>query len=185
MSGTSGQATTTSTAVAKQTTDLKELAAAYGKDKILMFRKLGDKTAAAKLALQIEHKLKYERESDATKTKDGVVNSIGGLETTMEIEAVTTRDPLNKMLKDSVVEGFKLEVWEIDLAGERKSGKYPALYMQGSLASWEVPSNVNDLETLSTEFNVDGKPQEGYATLTAEQAEEITYAFQDVTAITN
>lgn len=173
------------TAVAKQTTDLKELAAAYGKDKILMFRKLGDKTAAAKLALQIEHKIKYERESDAKKTKDGVVNAVGGLEVTMEIEAVTTRDPLNKMLKDSVVEGFKLEVWEIDLAGEKQSGKYPALYMQGSLATWEVPSNVNDLETLSTEFKVDGKPQEGYATLTAEQAEEIAYAFQDVTAITN
>ena len=39
-----------------------------GKDRILMFRKKGDKTAAAKLALQTEHKWEYERKTDSTKT---------------------------------------------------------------------------------------------------------------------
>lgn len=154
----------------------------FGKNKILMFRKLGDKTAAAKLALQTEHKWKYERKNDSTATKDGSVVSDKGLEVTLSIEAVTSRDDVNKMLKKSVVNGEKLEVWEIDLAGEKQGEKYPALYAQGALSSWEVPDNVEDLETLSTEMTIEGKPVEGYATLTASQVEEINYAFKDTTA---
>ncbi|MCO4481527.1 hypothetical protein Si128_00182 [Streptococcus infantarius subsp. infantarius] len=154
----------------------------FGKNKILMFRKLGDKKAAAKLALQTEHKWKYERKNDSTATKDGSVVSDKGLEVTLSIEAVTSRDDINKMLKNSVVNGEKLEVWEIDLAGEKQGEKYPALYAQGALSSWEVPDNVEDLETLSTEMTIEGKPVEGYATLTASQVEEINYAFKDTTA---
>lgn len=153
----------------------------FGKNKILMFRKLGDKTAAAKLALQTEHKWKYERKNDSTATKDGSVVSDKGLEVTLSIEAVTSRDDVNKMLKNSVVNGEKLEVWEIDLAGEKQGEKYPALYAQGALSSWEVPDNVEDLETLSTEMTIEGKPVEGYATLTASQVKEINYAFKDTT----
>lgn len=100
----------------------------------------------------------------------------------MSIEAVTSRDDVNKMLKNSVVNGEKLEVWEIDLAGEKRDQKYPALYARGALSSWEVPDNVEDLETLSTEMTIEGKPVEGYATLTASQVEEINYAFKDTTA---
>lgn len=154
----------------------------FGKNKILMFRKLGDKTAAAKLALQTEHIWKYERSTDSEKTKDGAIVKDGGLEVTLSIEAVTSRDDVNKMLKNSVVNGEKLEVWEIDLAGEKQDEKYPALYAQGALSSWEVPDNVEDLETLSTEMTIEGKPVEGYATLTASQVEEINYAFKDTTA---
>ena len=153
----------------------------FGKNKILMFRKLGDKTAAAKLALQTEHKWKYERKNDSTATKDGSVVSDKGLEVTLSIEAVTSRDDVNKMLKNSVVNGEKLEVWEIDLAGEKQGQKYPALYAQGALSSWEVPDNVEDLETLSTEMTIEGKPVEGYATLTDSQVKEINYAFKDTT----
>lgn len=153
----------------------------FGKNKILMFRKLGDKTAAAKLALQTEHKWKYERKNDSTATKDGSVVSDKGLEVTLSIEAVTSRDDVNKMLKNSVVNGEKLEVWEIDLAGEKQGQKYPALYAQGALSSWEVPANVEDLETLSTEMTIEGKPVEGYATLTDSQVKEINYAFKDTT----
>ena len=88
------------------------------------------------------------------------------------------------MLKNSVVQGYKLEVWEIDLAGEKQGEKYPALYAQGSLGSWEVPDSVEDLETLSTEMTIEGKPVAGYATLTADQVKEISYAFADTSAIT-
>lgn len=156
----------------------------FGKDRILMFRKLGDKKAAAKLALQTEHSWNYERSNEATKTKDGAVVSDGGLEVTLQIEAVASRDELNKMLLDSVLNGGKLEVWDIDLAGVKdESGKYPAKYAQGSLSNWEIPANVEELATISTEMAIDGKPVDGYATLTAEQQEAIRYAFQDTTAI--
>ncbi|MBF0714493.1 phage major tail protein, TP901-1 family [Gemella sp. GH3] len=156
--------------------------AKFGKDKVLMFRKLGDKKAAAKLALQIEHKWEYERSTDITKTKDGAVVSDGGLETKLTIEAIATKDELNTLLKNSVIEGFKLEVWEVDLAGEKQGGKFAALYAIGRLATWEVPANVEDLEQVSTEMTIEGVPQAGFATLSAQQQEEIMYAFKDTVA---
>ena len=160
------------------------ITAQAGKDKFLMFRKLGDKTKAAKLALQTEHKWEYERKGESTPTKDGAINSDGGLETKLSIEAVSSRDGLNEMLKASVVDGYKLEVWEIDIAGEKDStGKYPALYAIGSLNTWEVPANVEELSTISTEMAIDGKPQKGFATLTADQEAELMYTFKDVVAI--
>lgn len=159
--------------------------AIQGKDKILLFRLLKDeKTAdAAKLALQTEHNWNYSRDTNITQTKDGAVVSAGGLETKLDIDAVSTRDEINKMLKESVIKGEKLEVWEIDLAGEKQEEKYPALYAQGNLESWELPSNVEDLETFSTSMSIDGVPVEGFATLTAAQEEEIAYAFRDTTKV--
>lgn len=102
--------------------------------------------------------------------------------TRKSIEAVSSRDDVNKLLKDSVVEGFKLEVWEIDLAGEKQAEKYPALYAIGSLNTWELPSNVEELAAVSAEMAIDGKPQAGFATVSAELQEQIMYAFKDVTA---
>lgn len=155
--------------------------AIQGKEKILLFRLLRDeeKENAAKLALQTEHSWNYTRNTNTTQTKDGPVVSAGGLEITLDIDAVSSRDDVNKMLKESVVKGLKLEVWEIDLGGEKQEEKYPAVYARGNLDSWEVPANVEDLETFSTTMNIDGEPKEGYATLTAEQEEEIAYAFRD------
>ncbi|EAE4828480.1 phage major tail protein, TP901-1 family [Listeria monocytogenes] len=162
--------------------------AIQGKSKILMFRLLSEANtrAAAKLALQTEHSFSYSRNTNSTQTKDGAVNSGGGLETTISIEAVSSRDEINLMLKNSVIEGTKLEVWEIDLDGKKDaSGKYPALYARGDLASWEVPANVEDLETISTEMNVDGKPVPGFVSLTEDQESEIQYAFRDITKYTD
>ena len=162
-------------------TKVKE--AQLGKEKILMFRKFGDKTAAAKLALQTEHKWEYSRDADTTKTKDGAVVADGGLETKLSITAIGTKDELNEMLKKSVVDGYKVEVWEIDLSDKKSNGKYGALYAIGRLSSWKVPANVEELVEIESEMSVEGKPQAGEATLTDEQVKEIQYTFQDTTAI--
>ena len=162
-------------------TKVKE--AQLGKEKILMFRKFGDKTAAAKLALQTEHEWEYSRDADTTKTKDGAVVADGGLETKLSITAIGTKDELNEMLKKSVVDGYKVEVWEIDLSDKKTNGKYGALYAIGRLSSWKVPANVEELVEIESEMSVEGKPQAGEATLTDEQVKEIQYTFQDTTAI--
>ena len=159
--------------------------AQLGKEKILMFRKFGDKTAAAKLALQTEHEWEYSRDADTTKTKDGAVVADGGLETTLSINAIGTKDDLNEMLKKSVIDGYKVEVWEIDLADKRSNGKYGSLYAIGRLSNWKVPANVEELVEIESEMTIEGKPQEGEATLTDDQIKEIQYTFQDTTAITS
>ncbi|MFR7764632.1 MAG: phage major tail protein, TP901-1 family [Anaerococcus obesiensis] len=157
--------------------------AIYGKDKILMFRLLENATKekATKLALQTEHTLSYENNVDTTQTKDGAITSNGGIEVSLEINAIASHDEVNEMLKKSVIEQKVLECWEIDLAGEAQEGKYPAKYMQGKLESWEMPANVEDLAEISTTMKIDGIPQDGFATISKDQEKAILYAFRDVT----
>lgn len=152
----------------------------FGKEKILMFRLLSkaEEEAAARLALQIEHNWSYERNTDTKPTKDGAIVTPGSLEVTLELNAISTRDALNLMLKESVVKGEKLEVWDIDLGSKDAEGKYDAEYAVGNLNSWEVPANVEDTVDISTTMSIDGRPAEGKVTLTDTEVSEILVSFR-------
>ena len=153
-----------------------------GKDKILKFRRLADaeKGVGARLALQIEHTIKYEANADSQMTKDGPINFSGGVSTTIEMSAVSTRDEVNNMLRQAVLRQEVLEVWEIDLGAEPNAeGKYPAKYGQGLLSEWEDPANVEEAAQFSTTFNVDGELQDGYVTVTEKEIKEVQYVFRD------
>lgn len=157
----------------------------HGKQKILRFRLLEDEAtkSAAKLALQTEHNWNYNRSRDTTQTKDGAISSGGGLEVTLDIDAVVSDDPVNNMLKRSVIEDKKLEVWDIDISATNEDGSYNATYAQGSLESWEVPSEVESFETLSTTMVIDMVPQEGKVTITPEEELEVQYVFRDTAPV--
>lgn len=159
-----------------------------GKDKILFFRLFKDSGSreAARLALQIEHEWKYERDNESRKTKDGAIVQGGGLEVSLEVNAISTRDELNKMLWESVKKGLKLEVWEVDLSSavDSQANTYTALYAQGNLNEWTIPANVEELEEVSTTMMIDGQPVEGQVTLTEEEVKEVeaVYEFTDLKA---
>lgn len=159
-----------------------------GKNKILLFRVLKDEETkdAAKLVFQTDHTFNYSRSLDKILTKDGTVIKVGELETEVSIEAIQAKeDPVGDMLRDSVLKGQKLELWEVnvdeDLKGE--DDKYPAIYVQGYLESWESNANVEDESTISTTFQVEMEPQFGEATLTAEQQKAVQYAFRDTATV--
>ena len=157
--------------------------AQFGKNRILYFRKLGEATAGAKLALQTEHEWSYERSVDSMQTKDGAITTGGGLEISLDISAISTSDEINTMLMDSVIEDYALEVWDVHLdePGEGEN-KFKAKYAQGRLDSWSVPSPVEDPIELSTTMKIDGKPQDGEVTVSIADQETIRYAFKDLTA---
>lgn len=158
----------------------------FGKDKILKFRRLADAATqkAAKLALQIEHTITYDTNADSQMTKDGPINYDGGLTTNIEISAISTRDEVNEMLRQSVLKREVLEVWEIDLGGKTTDGKYPAKYGQGRLSEWEDPANVEEAAQFTTTFNIDGELQDGEVSLTPEEIATIQYAFRDTEPVT-
>ena len=162
--------------------------AKLGKNKILAFRKLSEAAtkAGAKLAFQVEHTLNYERNNDSTATKDGAVINPGGLVATLEINALASNDPVNNLLMESVIEGEKLEIWEIDLTAPTTPGgsTYNALYMRGNLRSWSIPAPTEGPVEISTSADIDGMPQDGTVTFTPEQEEEIQYAFRDLAIVT-
>lgn len=158
-----------------------------GKNKILLFRQLSKDTEdAAKLVFQTEHTFTYSRDLNKIVTKDGTIIKVGELETEVSIDALQAKnDPVNKMLQDSVINGEKLEMWEVTVDEDLKTedGKYPAIYVQGYLDSWETNAAVEDESTVSTTFNVEMDPQFGEATLTEAQEEAVQYAFRDTTAV--
>lgn len=160
--------------------------ATQGKQVILLVRRLDEaKTkAAAKPLFQIEHSISYERSLDATQTKDGAVNSDGGLEVTLSLTGLASKDDENEYMKKAVKDGAIMEFWSVDLSQPGKTdnaGKYKAEYMRGKVASWEVPYNVEDLVEISTEANIDGVPQEGYATVDPSVIAKAQYVFADTT----
>lgn len=165
--------------------------AKLGKNKILMFRVDGTK-AAAKLALQTEHTWNYNRSSDSTPTKDGAVASVGGLEVTLDISAVSSNDDVNNMLLGAVEDGSKLEVWEVDIAAPTIGGTAPnqtytcpAIYATGYLGSWGVPSAAEGIEEFSTSMAIDYQPATGTAVLSAAQysAAAAAYGFANAAAV--
>lgn len=158
-----------------------------GKNKILLFRKLSESnTEAAKLSFQTDHTFTLSRDADSITTKDGKIVKIGDLEGEISgIEAVQAKsDPVAVMLQDAVIDGEKLEIWEVTVDDDLKDpdGKYPAIYAQGFMTSWESGSPAEDESTFSGDFVIELVPQFGFATLTEEQQDVVQYAFKDTTS---
>lgn len=157
-----------------------------GKNKILLFRELSNQAVeAAKLVFQTEHTFSYNRSLDRIETKDGAVIKVGGLESEVSIEAIQAKtDPVAPMLKNAVIKGKKIELWEVTVDEDLKEvDKYPAVYAQGYLDSWENGAGVEDESTISSNFIVEMEPQFGMATLTTEQQKAVQYAFKDTTVV--
>lgn len=154
-----------------------------GKDKILYFRRLAEQATdtGAKLAYQTNHEITYSRSNDTTPTKDGAINTVGGLETTISVQAILTRGGVSDILRDAVKTGEVVEVWEVDLGGGTGEGNtYPTLYGQGTFAEWTDPADVEEVSELDTEMAINGELQEGTVTLTEDDIAEIQYAFTDL-----
>lgn len=151
-----------------------------GKNKILLFRKYGETEEAAKLVFQTEHTFSYDRDLDAIVTKDGSTIKVGELESEVDIEAIQSQeDPVLEMLEKSIIDGEKLELWEVNVDDDAKDedDKYPAIYCQGYLESWELTASAEDESEASGTLQIDLKPQFGETSLTDEQQEAVQYAF--------
>ena len=91
-----------------------------GKDRILLVRRLDEAaTKAMKPLFQIEHEWEFSRESSGTQTKDGVANAVSGLEVTLSLSGLASRDDENLYMKDAVEDGILMEFWDVDLKGEK------------------------------------------------------------------
>lgn len=152
-----------------------------GKDRILLVRRLDEATqkTATKPLFQIEHEWEYSRDNKSIQTKDGSVPTGGGLEVSLSLKGLASRDDENMYMKKAVEDGATMEFWDVDLQGEKQGDKYPAMYARGKVGKWKLPANVEDSAEVETEATIEGKPVDGFATLSAEIIKEAQYAFQD------
>ena len=156
----------------------KTYEAKKGVDIILLYRLLKNaKTEAAfKLAFQTEHKNEISRDADAQKTKDGNIQSLSAIEYDFSATSIAAKgDPHIDELKKALINGELVEIWEIDKAEKNTENKYKATYYQGYI------TNSEDSVELELEFSINGVGKDGFATLTADQAEVVQYVFKDTT----
>ena len=155
-----------------------------GIDSILLFRLLSEASKAdgAKLAFQTEHSTEKNRDTNSVKTKDGVLQSVGGIEVSITATTIMAEDDeLVAKLETAMDKGGLVEVWEIEKNAKKQGDKFEAVYYQGYLTSFKKTKNAEDLIELELEFAVNGTGVKGYATLNTSQAEVVQYEFADTT----
>lgn len=153
-----------------------------GKDKVLFFRLLKNAATkkAAKVLYQVSHTISYENQTEVKQTKDGNLQQSSGVNTTVNITAVATKDDVAKEMRAAVKTGEVVELWEVDLTSLKHDGKADALYMQAKIPSWEDPAEVGQYAEFTTTANVIGEPKEGQVTISQETLNELQYAFRDL-----
>lgn len=168
------------------------LEAKKGIDVILLYRLLknASKEAAWKMAFQTEHENELSRDTDAVDTKDGKIQTLKPVEYDFSATSIVAKgDERVDELKQALINGEIIEIWEIDKAevGTKSpnTGKYKATYYQGYVASFKATANAEDALELEMEFAINGVGKEGYATLSTEQANAVQYVFEDTTQKTS
>ena len=160
-----------------------------GIDVILLYRLLKNesKEAAWKMAFQTEHNNGKSRDSDSTATKDGAIQNLAAIEYDFSATSiVAVGDSHVEELDEAFDNAELIEIWEIDKAEKgtvENVGKYKATYFQGYVSSFSKTPNAEDALELELEFAINGMGQKGYATLTDNQAEVVSYIFKDTVKV--
>lgn len=164
------------------------LEAKKGIDVILLYRLLKKETAqgAWKLAFQTEHEIGLSREASSAPTKDGAVQSIAQLEYEFSATSIVAKgDAHVKEMRQALIDGELIEIWEIDKSEKGtvavNQDKFAATYYQGFVTSFSQTANSEDGVELSLEFAINGTGQDGFASLSEDQAEVVQYVFKDTT----
>lgn len=153
-----------------------------GKNFLLFFRKLAEakSKSAAKLKFQTEHSIKMEKETEATKTKDGVINSLSDGENTIDITSLAyVEDKKTKAMWKELREWFKegaiVEIWQVDLSS-KSSENYEVDYFQGYFKSFEISAPADGKVEFSASYAINGNGAEGKDTLSEDQQQAVSSA---------
>lgn len=154
-----------------------------GIKKVLFFQAMdGAETTGddLRLAFQQEHTLTLEREALEEATKDGSIKGAGEINASLSLTSFVAKDDATyNLLKESFKNNEMIQGWEVDVTEESSSGKYEAIYFQGTLTSFEESASTDGFSELSTDVAINLIPQEGEVTLTDAEFTAVQYAFRD------
>ena len=91
-------------------------------------------------------------------------------------------------MKQALLNGDIIEIWEINKAEQGtddNANKYKATYYQAYVSEFTPSAAAEDNVELSLSFAVNGVGQDGYATLTEDQAAVVQYTFKDTVKATS
>lgn len=152
-----------------------------GRNLILFFREYAERATedGAKLRFQTEHSISFEKESEATLTKDGVINTIADGENTADITSLAYVDDEGtietwKTLRNMFRRNALVELWEVDITNATADNlEVDPTYYQGYFTSFEISAPADGQVELSYSFAINGNGVEGTDTLTSEQLEAV------------
>lgn len=161
--------------------------AVKGINRIILMRPYSLRTteAAGRMAFQTEHEKSSSRDSNSTVTKDGNIQSLSEVVVEYSLTTLMAReDEVRDKLEEAYLKGELVEFWDIDKTAAVTEagvnlGKYPATYYQGYLTEWSESAGSEDNVEVSLSAGMNGAGVKGYATLTAEQAAVVQYAYAD------
>ncbi|MGW7931877.1 phage major tail protein, TP901-1 family [Staphylococcus xylosus] len=160
----------------------------HGNERLILFRKLGQKIDASKLLYLTEYGLSHEADSDTENTMDGSYTTGGSVESSLSGTAkLAYGDTFADEIEDAVVDRIAYEAWEIESkipgTGEN-ANKFKAKYFQGYHNKFELKAEVDGVDEYEYEYAVSGRFQRGYATLPETVTKKINasgYRFHNTT----
>lgn len=158
--------------------------AVQGKKIAYLYRILKDAATAnaEHVAFTTENSTTMSRDADTTATKDGAIRTPGEVEVEITTTAIlSVGDTMIGKLKNALVSGEKVEVWEVNLDEKgTDEGKFKATYYQCYVTEFEKTSSAEDHVECSLTFGAEGSGVEGEATISTAQQEMIElYGFAD------
>ena len=159
--------------------------AVAGKKVIYLYRIMSKSASndAVGLAFTTENERTKSKDADTTATKDGTVRTPGTSEVEITASSLLKKgDKFIDELEDALDDDEILEIWEVNLEEEgtdTNKGKYKSKYCQGYLTELDQTSSAEDNVEISLTFGINGNGVSGYATVSAEQKEIVTYVFAD------
>lgn len=139
------------------------------KDRLYLFRKLGEAVDANRLMWMTEFELSHETDNDSEDTMDGSYTTEGAVESTATATAkMVYGDPFADEVEDAVVDKTAYEMWEVEslIKGTgNDSNKCKAKYFQGKFNKFTLKGEAGGVDEYELEYGVWGRFQRGYATI--------------------
>ena len=155
-----------------------------GKNLLLFFRERSkhETEDGSKLRFQTEHSISKAKESEATITKDGVINTISDGENTAEVTSLAYVDDQETIttwetLEDCFDRGALMEIWEVDITNvTTENMAVKPTYYQGYFTDYEKSAPADGKVELSFSLALNGNGVKGEDTLTAGQLDAVQSA---------
>ena len=158
------------------------MSAVTGKNLIYMYR-LNSESATVdgvRIAFTTENEMSISSDADATATKDGSVRgaSVAELELTAT-SLMDATDPMIPKLKNAILNGSLLDVWEVNLDKPKTGNKFEGTYYQAYITEFTASSPADGNVEVSMTFGINGKGAEGDVTVPTSQQDDGQYTFVD------
>lgn len=123
------------------------------------------------------------RDSDATATKDGNVNTSSSVETDLEVEFINNTAAIADAFYDSIFDGDQMEFWIVYKDRLNSKGEAYAIYTRATVSEDSNDNDADDNSTRDVSFAVDGTPKRGWTALSQQQQDDINYIFRGIAKV--